>query len=165
MTFDIECLKVLNSTFSGPLMNAQFSREQLLSIKISIQCLVILRGIKIFRINALKLVLQYLFVDECFACYCKRDKPTKTEDNFWIAPILCLCVFLKNNFFAKLRVWKLDLKDDTRNKYTAKTFLDSLNMFSRPFSIDSSTGVSWIFYVHILLSCLMYLSFNLWDLS
>ena len=82
LTFDIGCLKELNSAYSGPLMNAQFSRVTFKHFKISINFVVISHGIKIFHTNALKLLLQYSFVDECFARYYERDKTTTIEENF-----------------------------------------------------------------------------------
>ena len=43
-----------------------------------------------------------------------------------------VCVFFMDDFIAKLRISKLDLKDDTQNKYVVKTFTYRENMFTRP---------------------------------
>ena len=81
----------------------------------------------------------------------KKIKQRKQKRNFEQHRPYDWVFYLRTIFWAIFRIWRLEFMDDTRNKYTTKTCLDSLNMFSRYLFIDFWSRVSHIFWSIIVL--------------
>ena len=90
----------MNSAYSGPFLNVEFSRKQLEHFRISFYWQVITRSIIDSIMKAQNVVLQYSIYIYFCCRYHKKDKATKTEEKFWTAPTLWLSVLFTNDFLS-----------------------------------------------------------------